>query len=165
MKLPLQFLIALLLSIFISIDARLSVEASREGAMLGSGTSDSLAIQAEEMCPAEVESEMNADEIPFWGRRLKGHGTIVNNSGVGLVCRPETPPPNTIVVPNGGTAKIDGIMMKNGNVYKIVDGCTATVSAPAGGGAPTTDGIDIECDGFISWCAQKIRGGEVEPWW
>ena len=58
------------------------------------------------------------------------------------------------VPPLGEGADIDGIVLANGNIYKIVDGCTVTINP-----------LSIDCDSIKSRCGQILTGGEVEPWW
>lgn len=65
------------------------------------------------------------------------------------------------VPPLGEGADIDGIVLANGNIYKIVDGCTVTINPPG----KTIGDLSIDCDSIKSRCGQILTGGEVEPWW
>lgn len=177
MKLPLQFLVALLLLGFsIKVDGRLffsskeSIETSSSSTVASTSTASTSSSEGGllEVVDGEQSISPEPNQCPseptsvFDGARglAKVPGKVINKSKRTIVCRPEDTPPPTINVPPGGKADIDGIMLTNGQIYKIVNGCTVTINPPG----MTTADLSVDCDSLWNSCRQAAGGGVVDNW-
>lgn len=102
-------------------------------------------------------------------RRKKGAGHIVIDPSCAGYCfwmKPEDGPKRWECT-TGTTFDADGVwgLCFKGHAFKVVDGCTLTISCKANASGKVHGACDVQCEGWYSRLGQTLTGGcVVDPW-